>query len=83
MDSATLSQTFAQPDVTTLAAWPQVKATFLPPCNKQGETEVLPERHRLTHVTKYSQQGRFFPCLLVSRPAEELLNQLARSAVRV
>lgn len=82
-DPAMFAQPFARTDVTTLTVWSQAKATFLPPHNKQSETEVLPEKYSLTHTAKYSQQGRFLPHLLVSHPAEQLLSQLARSDGRV
>jgi len=78
-----LAQPLAQPDITTLTAWPQAKSTFPPPLNKRGETEVLPEKHSLTHVTKYRQRGWFLPHPLLSCAAEELLNQLVRSGGRV
>lgn len=48
------------------------------PCNKWGE--AVPDKKILTHVTKYSQQDKFLPCLLDSHPAEELFNQVARSS---
>lgn len=65
-----LTQPLVQPNVTPHPH----------PCSKWDEVEVLPDKKSLTtHVTKYSQQDKFLPCLLDSYPAEELLNQVARS----